>query len=93
MNAMNIDIRTLEAMEIPVVMTKEEWEKEYAEEYRKECIKKVRKYFVRKIKKVIRKVKNAMETMIKIVIAAAIFYGVMSAITIFVEFICRYVWI
>lgn len=93
MNAMNIDIRTLEAMEIPVVMTREDWEREYEAEYRKECMERVRKYFVRKIKKAIRKVKNVMETMIKIVIATAIFYGVMCVIAIFVEWICTSVWI
>lgn len=95
MNAMNmnINIGKLETMEIPVVMTREDWEKEYEAEYRKKCMEKVRKYFVRKIKKVIRKVKNVMETMMKIVIAAAIFYGVMCVITIFVEWICTSVWI
>ena len=86
MNAMN---RTLEAMEIPVVMTREDWEKEYAEEYKKECIRKIRKYFKRKLIKVIRAIIDA----IKIIIAAAIFYGVMCVIAIFVEWICTSVWI
>lgn len=83
MNAI-ANINTFEAIEIPVVMTREDWEKEYEAEYKKECILRLRKYFKWKLRKIYI---NA----IKIMMAAAIFYGIMSVIAIFVESICRYI--
>ena len=90
MNAItNINAFNAMEMEIPnieTVMTRVDWEKEYEEEFKEKCKVRLRRYFKWKARKIY---VNA----IKIIIATAIFYGVMSIIALFVEFICRYVWV
>lgn len=87
------DAIKMEIPNIPTVMTRQDWEKEYEAEFRKECKEKLRKYFICEFKKAIQKIKNAMEIIIKMAISVTIFYGIMSIITILVEWICTNVWI